>query len=64
MEELTRLHARSFDKYRGQPAAAHTLAEGGIAAGPRANQVGVAEMAAWVTVANVLLNLDETLMKY
>ena len=64
MEELMRLHTLSCDQYRTQPAAAQTLAAGGIAPGPGANLVGVAEMAAWVTVANVLLNLDETLMKY
>jgi hypothetical protein len=64
IEELSRLYTRSLAQYRAQPAAAQALIEGGVTAAALGNLVGGAEMAAWVTVANVLLNLDETLMKY
>ena len=37
--------------------------DGGLAMPERYPQVGAAELAAWTMVANVVLNLDETVTK-
>ncbi|MBB76341.1 MAG: hypothetical protein CMJ75_17690 [Planctomycetaceae bacterium] len=62
--ELRLLYDRMAKTYRTQPAAAVALADGHGIAGQQTPGEAAAEFAAWVTVANVLLNLDETLMKY
>ncbi|MEE3373114.1 MAG: DUF1549 and DUF1553 domain-containing protein [Planctomycetota bacterium] len=62
--ELRRLYQRAAKAYRTQPAAAESLSGGAVVTGQQTDSEAAVEFAAWVTVANVLLNLDETLMKY
>ena len=59
---LLKLFTESAAQYRSRTADATALVK---AANPTATALpkGVAEAAAWVTVSNVLLNLDETVMK-
>ena len=62
-EETTRLmqlFETSRHEYRDQPEEAMKLATDPL--GPLPASVDAVELAAWTTVANVLLNLDETLM--
>ena len=61
LDVLLKLYRESLEKYRKDEAAAKELAAGGLAAPPA--EMNVAELAAWTVVANVLLNLDETVMK-
>ena len=61
---LRRLHTQAVGSYRNQPAAAEELFGAEASVGQPMENVDPAEFAAWLTVANVLLNLDETLMKY
>ncbi len=60
LELLSRLYAENLEKYRKDSVAARAMARHGkeVALG-----VDVAELAAWTVVANVLLNLDETITK-
>jgi Protein of unknown function (DUF1553)/Protein of unknown function (DUF1549)/Planctomycete cytochrome C len=58
---LLSLYQESLEKYRKDPSAAKTLATAGI--GPPPSNLDIVELAAWTVVANVLLNLDETLTK-
>ncbi len=60
LELLGRLYAENLEKYRKDSVAARAMAKHGkeVAVG-----VDVAELAAWTVVANVLLNLDETITK-
>ncbi len=53
LDHLLRLYRESLDKYRHDPAAARALA----------GKDDAPELAAWTVVANVLLNLDETVTK-
>ena len=63
LAELLRLYRRAVGIYREQPQAARALAESGLPEGlPR--DVSLPQLAGWITVANVLLNLDESLVKY
>jgi hypothetical protein len=56
---LLRLYEENLAKYRKDPAAAAAMAKNGpVLAGADA-----AEVAAWTVLANVLLNLDETITK-
>lgn len=57
---LVALYRNARDAYAAAPAQAALFAGQGEAQNPPA---GAAEAAAWTAVANVLLNLDETLMK-
>jgi hypothetical protein len=59
-DRLVALYQQQFKSYQGDPAAAARVIKGGggVAARHRAP-----ELAAWTIVANVLLNLDETLTK-
>ncbi len=57
---LTQLYRESLEKYRNNLPAAKKMAS--ILGAVPAN-VDVAELAAWTVVANVLLNLDETITK-
>jgi hypothetical protein len=50
-----------LEKYQADPEAAKSLAASGLSASPR--KPDTAQLAAWTVVANVLLNLDETLTK-
>jgi hypothetical protein len=56
---LLRLYEENLAKYRKDPAAAAAMAKNG----PALAGADVAEVAAWTVVANVLLNLDETITK-
>jgi hypothetical protein len=61
MQYLLELYAESLEKYRKDPKAAAVLALSGLPAPPK--DLSTAELAAWTVVANVLLNLDETITK-
>jgi hypothetical protein len=61
LEQLLKLYRESLEKYRNDPAAAKALANSGLPEPPKA--MDNAELAAWTVVANVLLNLDETVTK-
>src|SRR5262249_40892355 len=58
---MLKLSRTSLEKYRKDRAAAKEMATGGLSAPPLG--MDVAELAAWTVVANVLLNLDETITK-
>jgi hypothetical protein len=61
VEHLLRLYQENLEKYRKDPAAAKKLATGGLPEPPK--ELDLAELAAWTVVANILLNLDETITK-
>lgn len=61
LERLLELYRENLEKYQIDPAAARTLATSGLPAPP--SEMATAELAAWTVVANVLLNLDETVTK-
>ena len=58
---LAKLFETSQAKFERQPDAAKKLATEPI--GPLPKDASAAELAAWTVVGNVLLNLDEALMK-
>ena len=58
---LRLLYEESLAKYRKDPKAAAALAKGGLPDLPAGSDA--AQLAAWTVVANVLLNLDETVTK-
>jgi hypothetical protein len=60
LELLRRLLAENIEKYRKDPAAAAAMVKNGGALPPG---VEANELAAWTVIANVLLNLDETITK-
>ena len=60
-EVLIGLFATELDHYREHPEAAHALATDPL--GPLPPGLSADEMAAWTTIANVLLNLDAVLTK-
>ena len=61
VEVLSALFAREHDLYRGKPDEARAMATDPL--GPLPPGMDPAEMAAWTTVANVLLNLDGVLTR-
>jgi hypothetical protein len=61
METLARLHDESLAGYRQDAEAAEKMAADPL--GPPAKDADIAELAAWTTVANVVMNLDEFLMR-
>jgi hypothetical protein len=61
LDLLLRLYQQNLERYKKAPAAALALATSGIGAPPKA--LNTAELAAWTVIANVLLNLDETITK-
>jgi hypothetical protein len=61
LEHLLALYRENLEKYKKDPAAAKALATNSQPAPPK--EMDVAELAAWTVVANVLLNLDETITK-
>lgn len=61
MEILQRIYTQQLAKYQADNAAAVSLVSNGTA--PRPENLPVAELAAWTTVGNVLLNLDETISR-
>ena len=58
---LVRLYEQAIARYRSNPEAARRMAT--EPSGPAPKGENVADLAAWTVVGNVLLNLDETLMK-
>jgi hypothetical protein len=61
LRSLLRLYSESVERFRKNPAAAKSLARIGIDEVPQDSKLP--ERAAWTVIANVLLNLDETLTK-
>jgi hypothetical protein len=61
LDHLLALYRDSLEKYRNDPNAAQAMARSGLPKPPK--ELGTAELAAWTVVANVLLNLDETITK-
>jgi hypothetical protein len=61
LQRLIALHDEAFTFYKQDATKAAAMATNPI--GPVPPGADVAELAAWTTVASVLLNLDETLMK-
>ena len=61
LKHLLDLHAKTLARYRNDPALARKIAT--KPPGDAPVDADVAELAAWTVVANVLLNLDEMLMK-
>lgn len=60
-DALTALHAESLTTYQKDVAAAQKMATEPL--GPAPKGVSLPELAAWTTVANVVMNLDEFLMR-
>lgn len=58
---LVRLHEEAFERFQGDAEHARQLATDPL--GPAPEGMNLADLAAWTVVGNVLLNLDETLMK-
>jgi hypothetical protein len=61
LEQLLALYRDNLEKYRKDPMAAADLLKSASVQPP--NNMDTAELAAWTVVANVLLNLDETITK-
>lgn len=61
MAALTRLHHESLASYEQDKDAAAKMANDPI--GPAPKEANIPELAAWTTVANVVMNLDEFLMR-
>jgi hypothetical protein len=61
LDRLLELYRDNLAKYRKDPAAAKAMATSGLPALPKGTDT--AALAAWTVVANVLLNLDETVTK-
>lgn len=61
LARLTALYEQSRAKYDGEPKLAASMATDPL--GPAPQGADVHDLAAWTVVANVLLNLDETLAK-
>ena len=61
IERLTKLFDSELARYLNDPAAAEKMATSEL--GKPAGSANLAELAAWTVVANVLLNLDETITK-
>ena len=55
------MHDEALALYQTDAAKAKDMATNPI--GPAPQGADIADLAAWTTVANVILNLDETLMK-
>jgi uncharacterized protein DUF1553/uncharacterized protein DUF1549/cytochrome c len=58
---LLNVYNENLEKYRKEPAAAKAMAKGSAKELPK--DVDSAELAAWTVIANILLNLDETITK-
>ena len=60
LERLMALYRQEIERFSKDAASARAMAGSAAAAGG-ASAADIAELAAWTVVANVLLNLDETL---
>ena len=60
-ESLTRLFTETLAAYRTDQAAAARMATDPLGTAPK--EADIAELAAWTTTANVVMNLDEFLMR-
>jgi Protein of unknown function (DUF1553)/Protein of unknown function (DUF1549)/Planctomycete cytochrome C len=60
-ERTIKLYQQALDRLRDHPKEASKLATDPL--GPLSNEMDAVDLAAWTVVANVMLNLDETLMK-
>jgi hypothetical protein len=61
LKRLVQLYRETYDRLQSSPQAAMQLASEPIGSPPES--ADVAAVAAWSVVANVLLNLDETIAK-
>lgn len=61
LERMTTFHARSVERFHADPARARDVATKPLGDAPKDSDL--ADLAAWTLVGNVLLNLDEVLMK-
>jgi hypothetical protein len=61
LARLVQLYEKELTRFRQSPAEAQKLATDPL--GPAPDGADLAELAAWTVVGNVLLNMDETLMK-
>ena len=61
LSPLVRLYEKTLNRFVQSPGEAQKLATDPL--GPAPAGMNLAELAAWTVVANVLLNMDETLMK-
>ena len=61
LDRLGELFRQAYEELSKQPEQAQKLATDPL--GPLPTDADPIEMAAWTTIANVLLNLDETLMR-
>jgi len=60
-KRLVALYEQELARFKQDPSAAQKTATGDLGQPPEG--VGVEKLAAWTVVANVLLNLDETITK-
>ena len=58
---LVRLYTKTLERFQADPAKAKDVATKPLGELPK--EMDMAELAAWTMVGNVLLNLDEVLMK-
>jgi hypothetical protein len=61
LSSVMALYEKSLKRFRAEPAKAQDVATKPLGALPKESDA--VELAAWTMVGNVLLNLDETLMK-
>lgn len=61
LDTLIRLHAEALSEFRRDAAAAESMATDPL--GPADKGADLADLAAWTAVANVVMNLDEFLMR-
>jgi hypothetical protein len=61
LERLVRLYETVYERFEKEPDRAKAMATDPL--GPAADGSDVAKLAAWTVVGNVLLNLDEVMMK-
>ena len=61
VSSLTQLYDETLATYRADPADATKMATDPL--GPAPKDADIAELAAWTTIANVVMNLDEFLMR-
>jgi hypothetical protein len=63
LDHVVELYRENLDRYRHDAASAKAMASTGLATITGPGHPDDAELAAWTVVANVLMNLDETVTK-